>query len=530
MFKLAIVLAALAVIRAEDGVSNKYYLYTLENQYEPEILDPTAPFSRYSNFKITDNTVILVHGHQGHLNSNFDNLIKDAILYHQEPHNVIVVDWAREAGQGYSDARKAVPLVADHLANFITWLENEARLIRSTLHLVGFNLGAHIVGQAGRRLDQGLGRIGRITGLDPAASRWGSDSGRLADTDAMYVEVIHTDITGPGSNGIGTAIGDINFFVNGGSNQPGCIGHVCNHNRAYEVFAASMSNSGLLGYPCSSDLQNTLNRCKGDPLHMGGLALSKTGNGEFTSMIPNNPIPDLFKPAEQTIFLIHGYNGNTVRFNREVREAILRNLGQNNDDNVIEVDWTQGMGSSYTQARLNVENVANELVTFIQWLTTPPSVGVPANAADMHLVGFDLGAHVAGIAGLNPAGRQWGAGSRRLYRGDAKYVEVIHTDTLGALAYGIGDPIGNVNFYVNGGNNQPGCILHSCCHDRSFELFAASMSNPNLRGYRCSSMTQMNLNLCRGDGLELGGTEISKGVEISSNFIYRINTRRPPFN
>ncbi|CAH0702315.1 unnamed protein product [Spodoptera exigua] len=263
-------------------------------------------------------------------------------------------------------------------------------------------------------------------------------------------------------------------------------------------------------------------------------------NGEFTSMIPNNPIPDLFKPAEQTIFLIHGYNGNTVRFNREVREAILRNLGQNNDDNVIEVDWTQGMGSSYTQARLNVENVANELVEFIQWLTTLQSDNlqpttttnetpeITANTEEMHLVGFDLGAHVAGIAGrllranskeigritgLNPAGRQWGAGSRRLYRGDAKYVEVIHTDTLGALAYGIGDPIGNVNFYVNGGNNQP-----------------ASMSNPNLRGYRCSSMTQMNLNLCRGDGLELGGTEISKGVEISSNFIYRINTRRPPFN
>ncbi|XP_050561714.1 pancreatic lipase-related protein 2-like [Spodoptera frugiperda] len=280
MLKLAIVLAALAVIRADD-VSNTYHLYTLENHYEPEVMDPTVPFSRYSNFKITDNTVILVHGHQGSLHSEFNNLVKDAILFHQEPHNVIVVDWSREAGQGYTAARQSVPLVAHHLANFISWLETEARLIRSTLHLVGFNLGAHIVGQAGRRLDQGLGRVGRITGLDPAASRWGSDSGRLADSDAMYVEVIHTDITGPGSNGIGTAIGDINFFVNGGSNQPGCIGHVCNHNRAYEVFAASMSNSGLVGYPCSSDLQNTLNRCRGDPLHMGGLVLSKTGSKKY---------------------------------------------------------------------------------------------------------------------------------------------------------------------------------------------------------------------------------------------------------
>ncbi|CAH1646542.1 unnamed protein product [Spodoptera littoralis] len=268
MFKLAFILAALAV-SCSATASNTYFLYTLENKHNPEILDPRVPLSRYSHFKITDNTVILVHGHHGHATNDFNTMIKNAILDHQTPHNVIVVDWSTEANQGYASARQAVPLVAEHLANFTNWLEYEARLIRSTLHLVGFDLGAHIVGQTGRRLDQGFGRIGRITGLDPSASRWGSNSGRLADTDAMYVEVIHTDITGPTANGIGTPIGDINFFVNGGSNQPGCFTHICSHNRAFEVFAASMVNNGLLGYPCSSDLQNTLDRCRGDPLHMG---------------------------------------------------------------------------------------------------------------------------------------------------------------------------------------------------------------------------------------------------------------------
>lgn len=111
---------------------------------------------------------------------------------------------------------------------------------------------------------------------------------------------------------------------------------------------------------------------------------------------------------------------------------------------------------------------------------------------------------------MNPSGRQWGAGSERLRRGDAKYVEVIHTDTLGVLANGIGDPIGDVNFYANGGNNQPGCVTHSCCHDRSFELFAASMTNPNLKGRACATSTQMSLNLCRGNDLHLGGTDLSK--------------------
>ncbi|KAF9798366.1 hypothetical protein SFRURICE_016004 [Spodoptera frugiperda] len=131
--------------------------------------------------------------------------------------------------------------------------------------------------------------------------------------------------------------------------------------------------------------------------------------------------------------------------------------------------------------------------------------------------------------GLNPTGRHWGAGSQRLRSTDATYVEVIHTDTFGALSNGIGDPIGHVNFYPNGGKNQPGCVFHSCCHARSFELFAASIKEDNrLKGNRCSSMTQMNLNLCRGGLVELGGIDPSKTGESG---IYRINTsRRYPFH
>ncbi|XP_022835359.1 uncharacterized protein LOC111362842 [Spodoptera litura] len=330
-------------------------------------------------------------------------------------------------------------------------------------------------------------------------------------------------------------------------------------------------------------------------------------------------IPDDFYDEENTIFLIHGYAGNTVnRFNKLVRDDIFRNT--TNHYNVIVVDWTAEASFSYTHARNNVPNVARNLASFIQRLTTtgkfsklrsgtriyneasrvlgqsagptedptttseatttttpeptttttePTTTETPttttttsdptttttegfategfelpgneANVELFHLVGFDLGAHVAGIAGrilqedsqlvgritgLNPSGRQWGTGSERLKRGDARYVEVIHTDTLGVLANGIGDPIGDINFYANGGNNQPGCLTHSCCHDRAFELFAASMINPNLKGRACTTQTQMNLNLCRGEDLHLGGTRLSK----NGAFVYRINTsRRYPF-
>uniref|UniRef100_A0A2H1VCQ0 SFRICE_014123 n=1 Tax=Spodoptera frugiperda TaxID=7108 RepID=A0A2H1VCQ0_SPOFR len=58
-------------------------------------------------------------------------------------------------------------------------------------------------------------------------------------------------------------------------------------------------------------------------------------------------------------------------------------------------------------------------------------------------------------------------------------------------------------------------------------LFAASMTNPNLKGRACATSTQMSLNLCRGNDLHLGGTALSKS---GAQFVYRINTsRRYPF-
>ncbi|XP_022835360.1 lipase member I-like [Spodoptera litura] len=287
-------------------------------------------------------------------------------------------------------------------------------------------------------------------------------------------------------------------------------------------------------------------------------------NNQFIGTTITESVPGIFNSTQDTIFLIHGYAGNTVvRFNQLVRDAIF-DFRNPDDYNVIVVDWTLEASFSYTQARNNVGNVARNLVNFIQWLTSDPTTTTttttsittttteqptmtttaqPAtiNVENFHFVGFDLGAHVAGIAGrilqedsqlvgritgLSPSGRQWGAGSERLRRDDARYVEVIHTDTFGVLANGIEDPIGDINFYANGGNNQPGCLTHSCCHDRAFELFAASMINPNLIGRGCTSNTQMNLNLCRSGELNLGGVELSKtGLNI-----YRINTsRRYPF-
>lgn len=58
-------------------------------------------------------------------------------------------------------------------------------------------------------------------GLDPAGPYINFDqtSGRLSADDAELVDVIHTNA---GYLGEQPAVGDIDFYPNGGRNQPGC--------------------------------------------------------------------------------------------------------------------------------------------------------------------------------------------------------------------------------------------------------------------------------------------------------------------
>ena len=60
-----------------------------------------------------------------------------------------------------------------------------------------------------------------LTGLDPAGLYFTTVSSdfRLDESDTSYVDVIHTDA---GVFGTNRRDGDVDFYPNGGSRQPGC--------------------------------------------------------------------------------------------------------------------------------------------------------------------------------------------------------------------------------------------------------------------------------------------------------------------
>lgn len=114
------------------------------------------------------------------------------------------------------------------------------------------------------------------TGLDPAGPLWNYNRDRVRSSDGVYVEGIHTD-GGTAGLGIGAAVGDVDFFPNGGRSQPGCATTLCNHNRAWEFFAATVTRNHLVGRQCSSMREVDRDNCRGANFPMGNADLNKRG-------------------------------------------------------------------------------------------------------------------------------------------------------------------------------------------------------------------------------------------------------------
>ncbi|XP_063022752.1 lipase member H isoform X2 [Melospiza melodia melodia] len=204
----------------------KLLLYTRQNPSCAEELHSTA--SKYLN--VTKKITFIVHGYR--FTGSAPVWISDLVhlLLSVEDMNVIVVDWNQGATTLiYNYAARKCKRVAEILKKLIDeMLINGASL--DSMHMIGVSLGAHISGFVGQMFD---GTLGRITGLDPAGPlyRGTAPSERLDPTDAQFVDVIHSDTDGLG---YGEALGHIDFYPNGGTDQPGCPLTIFSGYYAYE--------------------------------------------------------------------------------------------------------------------------------------------------------------------------------------------------------------------------------------------------------------------------------------------------------
>lgn len=138
------------------------------------------------------------------------------------------MDWALGANGSYGIAVSNVELVGRQLA-LIILDAIKLGIDPNTVHIFGFSLGAHIAGCASEMLKKRNILLGRITGLDPASPFFRhrifrERSRKLDASDAKLVDVIHTDGSIDFADGFGLfkPIGHVDFFPNGGREQPGC--------------------------------------------------------------------------------------------------------------------------------------------------------------------------------------------------------------------------------------------------------------------------------------------------------------------
>ncbi|KXJ10413.1 Pancreatic triacylglycerol lipase [Exaiptasia diaphana] len=229
-----------------ENMGTKFFLYTKKEGLEKEedLNDNDANKLQSSNYDGTKKTFLIIHGWKEKPMKPGSWLIemKDALLEKEKDANVIIVSWQEGANFVLPQAIGNTRLVGAMVAEFIKFLNAQTKTKLDLFHVIGFSLGAQVAGYAGKRLQ--TEKIGRITGLDPASPGFQGKATdvKLAETDAVFVDVIHTD-----SDKLGTPdkSGKFDFWPNGGISQPGCKtdDQWCSHTRAYKYFIASIKIS-----------------------------------------------------------------------------------------------------------------------------------------------------------------------------------------------------------------------------------------------------------------------------------------------
>lgn len=270
----------------------QYYLYTRRTQEKPELINTLKRESLYnSQFNRAHPTKVVVHGFGGGRNLSPSTDMRDAYFYRGN-YNVFIVDYGTLVKEPCIKQMEWGPrFCALCVAHLVKYLGRHPRGVRAEdVHVIGYSIGAHIAGLVANFLDpEQDGKLGRITGLDPTIVFYsGHNKSRDLDPDdAHFVDVLHTN---SGILGQWGPNGHADFYINGGSSQPGCASDTifktlaCDHTKVTPYFIESIiSPKGFWAYPCQNLISFLLRICnpEEDDYVLMGEHVDKNARGVF---------------------------------------------------------------------------------------------------------------------------------------------------------------------------------------------------------------------------------------------------------
>ncbi|XP_005735474.1 lipase member H [Pundamilia nyererei] len=285
--------------------------------------------SAYPQFNALKPTTFIIHGYRptGSPPKWLDKLTERLLV--RKDINVIVVDWNYGAATlKYWEAVKNTRKVASNITALINMLQEHGADL-SSIHMIGVSLGAHISGFTGANLK---GEIGRITALDPAGPgfKGKNPEDRLDSSDAQFVDALHTDMD---LLGFREPLGHIDFYANGGADQPGCPKTIfsgqylkCDHRRSVFLFIDSINATCTSRtYPCSSYKDFLDGKC---------LTCSQFGNAGCPILgydvikwkdilLEQNQTKAYFKTNEKSPYCMTNYRIDVVIWNKDVQWGYL---------------------------------------------------------------------------------------------------------------------------------------------------------------------------------------------------------------
>uniref|UniRef100_A0A4W5KE15 Phospholipase A1 member A n=1 Tax=Hucho hucho TaxID=62062 RepID=A0A4W5KE15_9TELE len=225
------------------------------------------------------------------------------------------------------------------------------------------------------------------------------------------------------------------------------------------------------------------------------------------------PGPVAWSPLSPTVVIVPGRR--PARLQPSWARVMAGELLEAGLVNVLVADWLLPPEQEITEGARQVgERLAQAIQTLLEDQGSSPEL--------FHLVGFGVGAHVAGVAGAcleGAIGRITGLdpfsplfseadSSLSLDHTDAQYVDVIHTNfnpNEPVAPLGVPRPLGHVDFYIGRGYQLPGCpqalmkrehyLL--CSHQRAYRLFTSSIrSSCPLTAFPCQGVEDFQRALC----------------------------------